>query len=299
MFDALSGNIWTHRSIVKYTDLQTGVPDTASYRDVFLFGLPANHIVLAVKIMTLTSFYVGDGPDHQALCVYVGNTRNFDTPSGQGDMLLTETTPNNTYGMANVTVPSGGTDYYQYGSLLWFTISAPGQATYSRGSGGYYGTGWGSRCVPQRLDAHDVIARFAILNITDSILLPVSNEDQWNLNDDLTSGEVEIAIQYTLVGSSQSLSYLYALHNISHATVTIQDPAVVGEVILLYVNGPTPENTPTVTIGGFPCVVTYAGRPVSTGDVQIAATVPVGATGTSAVTISYDGVSATGSLSVI
>ena len=183
------------------------VDSYSSFKDIALFGLPANHMILAVKIEILSSFTAGNYQGYpNSVYVFVTNSNNLLSPEAGDDKLLTDV--RKTYGMANLTVPAGNGDAYEYGSFHWFTLSAPGTQTYTRRNNtGVAGTGnptTGSLCLPQRLDAHDVIARFCILDYQDnSDLSDVSKgpemETEWNFNSNVTTGSVEITVQYTSV----------------------------------------------------------------------------------------------------
>jgi len=64
----------------------------------------------------------------------------------------------------------------------------------------------GSYCVPTRLDARDITARFCILDYLDWQFTSPGNdfaahnqarfESEWNFNNNVTSGTVEISVQY-------------------------------------------------------------------------------------------------------
>ena len=175
-------------SVIRFTSYH-------SYKDVMLMGLPANHNILGVKISTISSF-VFDTAGY-SMWVYLGNSNVFTTPTNYGDALVNNLSK--TYGMANLTIPSGSGDSYEYGSFRWFTFSAPGGPTYSRNPLPGNPT-IGSYCLPQRLDAHDVVARFCILNDTTTtpahpvLLDPVTDNMAMS---NATAGDVEITIQYT------------------------------------------------------------------------------------------------------
>jgi hypothetical protein len=161
-----------------------------SFFDVPLFGIPANHVITGVQINTISSFVLNNLPGY-SLWVYVGNSNILTTPTNDNDGLISDVTK--TYGMCNVTIPAGSGDAYEYGSFYWFSFSGPGGPTYSRNS--MYGT-LGSYCLPQRLDAHDVIARFCILSDAGTPAAPV--QTGYPLST-LMAGDVEIAVQYTAI----------------------------------------------------------------------------------------------------
>lgn len=162
-----------------------------SYKDILLFGIPANALILANKITTLSNFTAGD---NNTVLVYVGNSNVFLTPTIGSPNLLTNV--HNTYGMASITIGSGD-QTYQYGSFRWFTISAPGTATFARNQLPGNPTS-GSFCLPQRTDAHDIIARFAILGSLNSPATPAF-DTALSFNSNLTAGQIEIATQFIIL----------------------------------------------------------------------------------------------------
>jgi hypothetical protein len=180
----------------------------SSFKDIFLFGLPANHIIVSTKISTLTSFSAGvdvTSSYPNRVFVVLGEEDLFPLPEQAEDIICTSI--NSTYGIANLTIPAGVGDTYQYGSFLWFTTSAPGTATYARNAlpPGTISSPLtiGAYCVPTRLDAHDIIARFCILDWGDNSDQLAQNilklETEWNFNSNVTSGAVEITIQYMAI----------------------------------------------------------------------------------------------------
>jgi hypothetical protein len=131
---------------------------------------------------------------------YIGNDTDFLTPTNAGDSLVLVV--HNTYGMAGLTIPSGSGDSYEYGSFRWFTFSGPGGPTYARNQLTNNPT-IGSYCLPRRLDAHDVIARFCILSDTTNTpanptLLSV-HDDNMSFDYNVTAGDVEITVQYAAI----------------------------------------------------------------------------------------------------
>jgi hypothetical protein len=190
-------------SVVEFTQYN-------SYKDIMLFGIPANHIIVGVKIVTLSSFSAGslDG-NPNSVFVFVGDSSAFPINPTSTEQTLVNNL-NNTYGMSNLTIPSGSGDSYQYGSFRWFTFSGPGTTTYpySRTSNqlGSPSSTLGSYCVPTRLDARDITARFCILDYQDWVATYPGNdfaahnqarlESEWNFNNNVTSGQVEITVQY-------------------------------------------------------------------------------------------------------
>lgn len=276
MLQTITGNIWTHKVVVDFTQLQTGSPDIVlnesittnsgggnyhistptpinltgmtatvitgtgigetatvdsytpntsvihfspdfspttldttsviqftrynSYRDIFLFGIPANHIIVSTKLTTLISFNAGMlMSDQNSVYVFIGDGDMFPTPINAHDTLVTSIY--GTYGVSNLTIPTGSGDSYEYGTFRWFTVSAPGDVTYARNPLPGNPT-TGSYCVPHRLDARDLFCRFCIFDVTDNSYLssnvPGMNLN-WNFNSNVTSGTVEIAVQYMVV----------------------------------------------------------------------------------------------------
>src|SRR5690606_38647770 len=106
--------------------------------------------------------------------LYVGQSSVFPTPNGtiNGNFV---SNVNNCYGYHQLTVPSGSDETYQYGSFRWFSLSAPG------------GNVSDAHCLPQRIDAHDVIAR---------VVVQGNNSVRVNL---ITTGIVEITTQYVAI----------------------------------------------------------------------------------------------------
>jgi hypothetical protein len=170
----------------------------SSYKDIGLFALPTNHMITSVKITTLVSYNAGLHFGQQNnVYVFIGDT--FPTPINHGDTVVTSI--HGTYGVSNLTVPTGSDETYEYGSFRWFTVSSPGAATYARNllSGN---TNTGSYCIPTRVDGPQLYARFCIFDYTDNSYLtsdvPKLNTN-WNFNSNVTSGVAEIAIQYMAI----------------------------------------------------------------------------------------------------
>lgn len=130
--------VWTHRKILTAADCTS----SDKYQDYTVFGIPANYIVLGVKVTVLVNFNFATG---NTATLYVGNSSVF--PSSD-----TVSSVNNCYGMGDLVVPSGSGDSYQYGSFRWFKMSSPGSCH----------TISDAFCLPQRTDAHDVIARIIV-----------------------------------------------------------------------------------------------------------------------------------------
>ena len=179
-----------------------------SYSDIFLFGIPANHIIVGTKITTLTSFNAGtevSSGQPNRVFVVIGESNLFPVPINGGDLICTSI--HSTYGISNLTVPVGTDNTYEYGSFRWFTTSAPGTATYARNAlpPGTVGSPLttGSYCAPTRLEARDIIARFCILDWEDNSDQLSQNvlklESEWNFNSNVTAGTVEIAVQYMAI----------------------------------------------------------------------------------------------------
>jgi hypothetical protein len=180
------------------------------YKDIMLFGIPANHIIVGVKIVTLTSFAAGNlGGTPNSVFVFVGDSSVFPASPSSTETVLVNNL-NDTYGMSNLTIPTGSGDSYQYGSFRWFTFSGPGNTTYpfNRVSNqlGSPSSTYGSYCIPKRLDARDIVARFCILDYQDWQYSYPGNdfaatnqakfESEWNFNTNVTAGSVEITVQY-------------------------------------------------------------------------------------------------------
>ena len=162
-----NNKIWTYRRVLRQ-DTPNSVIDFTSlgfYQDFTLFGLPANHMILGVKLVTLVSFDPGAG---NTVKLYIGNPNVF--PASPTVTYVTNVI--NAYGVSDLTIPSGSGDSYQYGSFRWFSLATPGSN--STISPAY--------CLPQRTDAHDLVARFVISGGASM--------------SQILSGSVEITIQY-------------------------------------------------------------------------------------------------------
>lgn len=268
-----------------------------SYRDIMLFGIPANHIITGVKVSVLSSFLAGSiGSNPNSVWVYISNYRPLLLPLSYGQSLITDVTE--TYGMGNLTIPAGTGDAYEYGSFNWFTFSAPGSTTFARNPS-YSSSTLGSYCLPQRLDAHDIFARFCIIPYgyspgSPSLLnnVPINN---------LTDGSVELSVQYAPIGAAKQVqqilfqvssgtSYIVARHSANNSFVNSVSPAAPGETIFVYVYGFDPVNLPVVTIGGNVATVTYAGQgTLPAGQVQITLVVPpMSSNGDLSIVATYD-----------
>ena len=276
MLQTITGNIWTHKVVVDFTQLQTGSPDIVlnesittnsgggnyhistptpinltgmtatvisgagfgqtatvgsytpnasviyfhpdfsptaldttsviqftrynSYKDIFLFGLPANHIIVSTKLTTLVTFNAGMLDTNQnSVYAFIGDGAMFPVPINAHDTLVTSI--HGTYGVSNLTIPTGSDATYEYGTFRWFTVSAPGDVTYARNPLPGNPT-TGAYCVPSRIDARDLFCRFCILDVNDNTYLasdvPGLNLN-WNFNSNVTSGVVELAVQYMAI----------------------------------------------------------------------------------------------------
>jgi hypothetical protein len=209
-------------TLVVSPDFSPIQPDTSSvltftqynpWCDITLFGIPANHIIVGVKIVTLASFAAGTligNPSYpNSVFVFIGDSSVFPANPTSTEQTLVSNL-NNTYGMSNLTIPNGNNDTYGYGSFRWFTLSGPGTTTYPYGRTsnqlGSPSTTYGSYCLPTRLDARDITARFCILDYQDWMYGVPGNdfaqqnqanfESEWNFNSNVTSGQVEITVQY-------------------------------------------------------------------------------------------------------
>jgi hypothetical protein len=204
MLQTLTGNYWTHKTIVNYQQLQSDNPPYLNYKDIILVGIPANHMITGVKIVTLSSFTAGElSGVPNTVWVLVGNSNIMLTPVSDGNSLIAPALPSTSdmtklYGMGNLTIPAGSGDSYESGSYRWFTTSAPGATTFSRFPVSGYSTFQGAYCLPQRFDAHDVIARFCICDTTDPPSRP-QYETEWSFNANVTTGDAEITVQYTAI----------------------------------------------------------------------------------------------------
>jgi len=154
--------VYTHKVVLSQG---TNFTSTNLFQDFLLFGIPANHIVLGVKIVTLENFDAGTTNN---VTIYVGESNNLPL---SGSPYVTNV--NNLYGSGLLTVPSGSGDSYEYGSFRWFSLATPGSNT----------TINSALCLPQRLDAHDVIARVMVAGGP-------------NISQ-VSGGVVEITTQYT------------------------------------------------------------------------------------------------------
>ena len=105
---------------------------------------------------------------------------------------------NNCYGTNMLTIPVGSGDSYEYGSFRWFSLSAPGGATFIRNNLPGNPTP-GAYCYPQRLDAHDVMARFVLMNPSNASTVAVPLVDLSVPLSTLITGTLEVAVQYSQV----------------------------------------------------------------------------------------------------
>lgn len=163
-----------------------------SYKDIILFGLPANYLITGVKVATLTSFNAGLNNN---VFVYVANSNVIRVLDASPNLL---TDVHKCYGMGVLTIPSGSGDSYEYGSFRWFSLSSPGASTYDRASILPGNPTAGAYCQPQRFDAHDVIGRFCILSNSDTPATPILDTNL-SFNGSVTTGAVEISIVYTSI----------------------------------------------------------------------------------------------------
>lgn len=161
---------YTHRKVL-WQDIPNSHTDFTSnqfYQDFVLLGIPKNHVVLGVKTTVLVNFNVGAGI---TAVMYVGHN-GVVTPSPTSPNYVTNV--NNCYGYANLTIPAGVDATYQYGSFRWFNFSSPGSTN-------AISTAY---CLPQRTDAHDIIARIVV---TQTSGVSVSS---------ILAGAVDITVQY-------------------------------------------------------------------------------------------------------
>jgi hypothetical protein len=137
-----NSNIFTHKAIISQGSNFTS---TNTWQDFLLFGIPANHIIVGCKIVTLENFDAGTSNN---VVVYVAEPNNL--PSSGSPYV---TNVNNCYGRGLLTVPSGSDDTYEYGSFRWFSFAAPGSNVNINLA----------QCLPQRTDAHDVMLRATVM----------------------------------------------------------------------------------------------------------------------------------------
>jgi len=169
------GKIWTH-SVVLRQDKFNSYTDFWAFdyhQDFLLLGLPANHMIVGVKVSVLISFLAGSGV---TAMLYVGNSENFPvTYWTYGATFVTNV--HDCSGIGLLTIPSGTDPTYQYGSSKWFTLSSPGSS--DNISQAY--------CIPKKFSAHDVFAR---------VVMQGDNTAKINT---ITQGMVEIKIQYVAI----------------------------------------------------------------------------------------------------
>lgn len=138
--------VYTHKKVLKQ-DIPNSFTDftaVAFFQDFTILGIPANHMILGVKMSILVNFDPGAS---NTATMYVGEASNF--PAVPTPYV---TDISKCYGVVDLVIPSGSDDSYEYGSFRWFRLSTPGSN--STISPAY--------CLPQRTDAHDVIARVVI-----------------------------------------------------------------------------------------------------------------------------------------
>ena len=164
-----AGKSWSHRRILQQdpTNSIANFTSGAVYQDFTLFGLPAKHMIQAVKVTVLVNF---QAPGLTSAVVYIGHPGVF--PASPTSTFVTNI--HDCYGYGNLQIPSGSGDSYEYGSFRWFTISSPGSTN----------TISPAYCLPKRTDAHDVVAR-VVITATGGHLI-----------NEFTAGAVEIATQY-------------------------------------------------------------------------------------------------------
>jgi hypothetical protein len=161
------GKVYTYKKLFRQ-DIPNSIIDftaNTTYQDFTIIGIPANHMIMAVKMKVLVNF---DFTGNTAI-MYVAEQNVLQTPPVSA---YVNSVPN-CYGIANLTIPSGSDATYQYGSFRWFSLSTPGSN--STISSAY--------CLPRRTDAHDIIARVAVTGGT-----TVSS---------CLAGAIEVTVQYT------------------------------------------------------------------------------------------------------
>jgi len=162
-----TGKVWTQKTILRQ-DIPNSITDftnTAPYQDFMLFGIPANHMILGVKVTVLVNF---DAANSNTAMLYVGNSSVF--PANPTSTFVTNV--HDCYGVGNLTIPSGSDATYEYGSFRWFTVSTPGSTN----------TISPAYCLPKRMDAHDIIARVVVTG--------------GNNVSQMLAGMVDITVQY-------------------------------------------------------------------------------------------------------
>ena len=159
--------VYTHKKVLRQDLVNSHVDFTASqvYQDFLVLGVPANHMILGVKMAVLINFNPGN---FNSAIIYVGPSAIF--PANPTSTFVTDETQ--CYGVINPVVGNGAGDSYEYGSFRWFTLSSPGSN--SSISPAY--------CLPLRTDAHDVLARIVV-------------SGGHNVSQ-ITAGTIEITTQY-------------------------------------------------------------------------------------------------------
>lgn len=178
-----TNQIWTHKQVLTQ-DVANGLTpfnSSSFYQDFTVVGLPANHMIVGVKIVTLVSFVAGSDVDTH---VYLGASSTVGTPNtGAGTLNVTTA---NLFGHLSLAPllnsPSSPDSSYSYGSFRWFMVAAPGSVVNRSGYSD-------SKCLPVTFSAHDIVARFTVTNSGGSV--PAINQ--------ITSGSVEITIQYSAI----------------------------------------------------------------------------------------------------
>lgn len=163
-------HVHTHKKVL-WQDIPNSHLDFTSntfYQDYTLLSIPANHMVLGVKISLLVNFDVGAGI---VANMYVGN-QSVIIPSPVSPNYVTNV--NDCFGKLTLTVPNGIDPTYQYGSFRWFNFSSPGSTN-------AISTAY---CVPKTTAAQDIIARIVV---TQTSGVSVS---------DVLAGAVEITTHY-------------------------------------------------------------------------------------------------------
>lgn len=142
-----AGKSWSHVRLLQQdpTNSIEHFTDNATYQDFTILGIPAGHIVTGVKVTVLVNFVA---TNLSTAVIYIGHPGVF--PASPTTNYVTNVSE--CYGYANMVIPSGSGDSYQYGSFRWFSFSSPGSTD----------TISPAYCLPQRLDAHDIQARVVV-----------------------------------------------------------------------------------------------------------------------------------------
>jgi hypothetical protein len=177
-----SSQLWTHKTVITQDVTASLTPFNASvfYQDFMLFGMPANHLIVGVKIVTLVSFVAGANISTH---VYLGTPVSLPASPQPGAV-----DTSNFFGQANLSPllnsPSNPDSTYNYGSFRWFMVAAPGSVVNRTNRSN-------SKCLPVSFGAQDIVARFFVQNSDVNAAVPTINQ--------IGSGSVEITVQYMAI----------------------------------------------------------------------------------------------------